>query len=277
MKHLYMFVINMGVAVLHKYGVGETLQCKVMAVYSRHSHRQRDILSWSCTMMTLSLHPSWTHPHSDKHAFWPTLNAAFIPQSSVPQSPVPQSSAQPQTSFIFSILTLASTPFRNTHGQFIPHSVLQLPPRSSSPSTLSTESSLCPTPFLPSTQPQCTLDSIPPTSLAQPPSALFQLPIQLSTPDDDEDMPAKEFFCKNGHAGENPQDFIKRFKSKYLKDTMTEENKRAAFYNRLKSRNTAEDLYNALPAELLLSEKVAIRLLLFYCLSFSHEWSNGTG
>ena len=56
-------------AVLHKYGVGETLQCKVMAVYSRHSHRQRDILSWSHTMMTLSLHPSWTHPHSDKHAF----------------------------------------------------------------------------------------------------------------------------------------------------------------------------------------------------------------
>ena len=62
-------------------------------------------------------------------------------------------------------------------------------------------------------------------------------------------MPTEEFFFYgNGHAGENPQDFIKRFKSKDLKDTMMEEKKMAAFYNRLKSGNTAEEWYNALPA-----------------------------
>ena len=62
-------------------------------------------------------------------------------------------------------------------------------------------------------------------------------------------MPTEEFFFYgNGHAGENPQDFIKRFESKDLKDTMTEEKKTAAFYNRLKSGNTAEEWYDALPA-----------------------------
>jgi len=55
------------------------------------------------------------------------------------------------------------------------------------------------------------------------------------------------FFYGNGRAGENPQDFIKRFKSKDLKDTMTEEKKTTAFYNRLKSGNTAEEWYDALP------------------------------
>ena len=56
-------------------------------------------------------------------------------------------------------------------------------------------------------------------------------------------MPANEdfFFYGNGHTGENPQDFIKRFESKDLKDTMTEEKKVTAFANRLKSGNTAEE------------------------------------
>ena len=62
-------------------------------------------------------------------------------------------------------------------------------------------------------------------------------------------MPTKEFFFyENGHTGENPQDFIKRFESKDLKDTMMEEKKMAAFYNRLKSGNTAKEWYDALPA-----------------------------
>jgi len=55
------------------------------------------------------------------------------------------------------------------------------------------------------------------------------------------------FFYRNGHVGENPQDFIKRFESKDLKDTMMEEKKTTAFHNRLKSRNTAKEWYNALP------------------------------
>ena len=48
--------------------------------------------------------------------------------------------------------------------------------------------------------------------------------------------------------GENPQDFIKRFESKDLKGTMMEEKKTTAFYNRLKSGNTANEWYDALPA-----------------------------
>ena len=55
------------------------------------------------------------------------------------------------------------------------------------------------------------------------------------------------FFYGNGHAGENPQDFIKKFENKDLKDTMTEERKTAAFENRLKSGNTAEEWFEALP------------------------------
>ena len=63
-------------------------------------------------------------------------------------------------------------------------------------------------------------------------------------------MPTDEdfFFYGNGRAGENPQDFIKRFESKDLKDAMSEEKKTTAFYNRLKSGNTAEEWYDALPA-----------------------------
>lgn len=56
------------------------------------------------------------------------------------------------------------------------------------------------------------------------------------------------FFYRNGHTGENPQDFIKWFGSKDSKDTMMEEKKTAASYNRLKPRNTAKEQYNALPA-----------------------------
>lgn len=39
-------------------------------------------------------------------------------------------------------------------------------------------------------------------------------------------MPTDEdfFFYGNGRVGKNPQDFIKRFESKDLKDTMAEEN-----------------------------------------------------
>ena len=62
-------------------------------------------------------------------------------------------------------------------------------------------------------------------------------------------MPADEdfFFYGNGRTGENPQDFIKRFENKDLKDTMTEEKKATAFSNRLKSGNTAEEWFDALP------------------------------
>ena len=55
------------------------------------------------------------------------------------------------------------------------------------------------------------------------------------------------FFYGNGRAGENPQDFIKKFESKDLKDTMTEEKKTTAFANRLKSGNTAEEWFDGLP------------------------------
>jgi hypothetical protein len=55
------------------------------------------------------------------------------------------------------------------------------------------------------------------------------------------------FFYGNGRAGENPQDFIKRFESKDLKDTMSEEKKTMAFFNRLKSGNTAEEWFDAIP------------------------------
>ena len=55
------------------------------------------------------------------------------------------------------------------------------------------------------------------------------------------------FFYGNGRAGENPQDFIKKFENKDLKDTMTEGRKTAAFENRLKSGNTAEEWFEALP------------------------------
>ena len=54
------------------------------------------------------------------------------------------------------------------------------------------------------------------------------------------------FFYGNGHAGENPQDFIKKFKSKDVKDTMMEEKKVTAFTNRLKLGNTAEEWFDAL-------------------------------
>ena len=63
-------------------------------------------------------------------------------------------------------------------------------------------------------------------------------------------MPTDEefFFYGNGRKGENPQDFIKKFESRDLKDiTMSEERKTAAFFNRLKSGNTAEEWYEALP------------------------------
>jgi hypothetical protein len=56
------------------------------------------------------------------------------------------------------------------------------------------------------------------------------------------------FFYGNGRVGENPQDFIKRFESKDLKDTMLEEKKTTAFFNRLKLGNTAKEWYEALPA-----------------------------
>lgn len=54
------------------------------------------------------------------------------------------------------------------------------------------------------------------------------------------------FFYGNGRAGENPQDFIKKFESKDLKDTMSEDQKMTAFSNRLKSGNTAEEWYKDL-------------------------------
>jgi hypothetical protein len=75
------------------------------------------------------------------------------------------------------------------------------------------------------------------------------LPILPLFSDDEEDMPADEdfFFYGNGRMGENPQDFIKRFESKDLKDTMMEEKKVTAFVNRLKSGNTAEEWFDALP------------------------------
>ena len=88
-----------------------------------------------------------------------------------------------------------------------------------------------------------------PTSPAQLPPTSLQLPIQPPTPDNEEDMPTEEFFFYgNGQTGENPQDFIKRFESKDLKDTMMEEKKTAAFYNRFKSGKTAEEWYDSLPA-----------------------------
>ena len=65
-------------------------------------------------------------------------------------------------------------------------------------------------------------------------------------------MPSDEdsfFFYGNGRAGENPQDFIKRFESKDLKDTMSEERKVMAFSNRLKSGNTAEEWFDELDEE----------------------------
>jgi hypothetical protein len=63
-------------------------------------------------------------------------------------------------------------------------------------------------------------------------------------------MPTDEdfFFYGNGRTGENPQDFIKRFESKDLKDTMSKEKKTTAFYNKLKMGNTAKEWYDALPA-----------------------------
>jgi hypothetical protein len=54
------------------------------------------------------------------------------------------------------------------------------------------------------------------------------------------------FFYGNGCMGENPQDFIKKFESKDVKDTMSEEKKVIAFTNRLKSENTAEEWFDAL-------------------------------
>ena len=57
------------------------------------------------------------------------------------------------------------------------------------------------------------------------------------------------FFYGNGRAGENPQDFIKKFENKDLKDTMSEERKTTAFFNRLKSGNTAEEWFDAIPVQ----------------------------
>jgi len=47
----------------------------------------------------------------------------------------------------------------------------------------------------------------------------------LPLSDNEEDMLTDEdfFFYGNGCTGENPQDFIKKFKSKDMKDTMSEE------------------------------------------------------
>ena len=61
-------------------------------------------------------------------------------------------------------------------------------------------------------------------------------------------MPNDEdfFFYGNGRVGENPQDFIKKFENKELKDNMTEEKKVTAFINRLKSGNTAEEWFDDL-------------------------------
>ena len=118
---------------------------------------------------------------------------------------------------------------------------------------MSTESSLDQTPFLSPTQPHHTLVSTPPTSPAQP-----IVPLQIQTPpipqqpsDDEEDMLNDEdnFFYGNGHVGKNPQDFIKKFKNKDLKDTMLEERKTTAFFNRIKSGNTAEEWFNTIPVE----------------------------
>lgn len=47
--------------------------------------------------------------------------------------------------------------------------------------------------------------------------------------------------------GENLQDFIKKFENKDLKDAMSEEKKTTAFGNRLKSGNTAEEWFEAIP------------------------------
>ena len=40
-KHLYMFVIDAGVVVLHQYGIGGTLRCKVKGNRLLLSHRQK--------------------------------------------------------------------------------------------------------------------------------------------------------------------------------------------------------------------------------------------
>ena len=76
--------------------------------------------------------------------------------------------------------------------------------------------------------------------LIQPPTTLV-LP-QLAANDDKDNMVETEFFFYgNGCAGKNPQDFIKKFKNKDLKDEMKEEKKLEMFYNRLKSGNSMEE------------------------------------
>ena len=47
--------------------------------------------------------------------------------------------------------------------------------------------------------------------------------------------------------GKNPQDFIKKFESKDLKDAMSEEKKMTAFSNRLNFGNTTEEWFKAIP------------------------------
>ena len=203
---------------------------------------------------------SYTIPHGDESATQPALNSVLHLSiySVLPLSIY--SVTQPQShrltvqcvfkNFLLCDLTVASTP-RNSHGQFLARSALSLPPSSSS----STESSLAPTPFTSPMQPHCTLDNTPPTSPApQPPPPTThtqgQLPAaQPPSDSDDEDMTADAdfFFYGNGRVGENLQDFIKKFESKDLKDTMTEEKKTTVFANRLKSGNTAEEWFDTLP------------------------------
>jgi hypothetical protein len=114
----------------------------------------------------------------------------------------------------------------------------------------STESLLDQTPFLSPTQPHHTLDT-PPTSPAQPitPLQIQTPPITPQASDAEEDMPNNKdfFFYRNGHMGKNPQDFIKKFESKDLADMMLEEHKTTAFSNRLKSGNTTEEWFEAIP------------------------------
>ena len=54
-------------------------------------------------------------------------------------------------------------------------------------------------------------------------------PVATATPaannDEDNMVEMEFFFYGNGRAGENPQDFIKKFENKDLKDAMKEEKK----------------------------------------------------
>lgn len=74
------------------------------------------------------------------------------------------------------------------------------------------------------------MDTQPTSPNVAPPRAPLPFPPQLPDEDDD-DMTKDEdfFFYGNGRTGENPQDFIKKFESKDLKDAMSEDQKITAF------------------------------------------------